>query len=86
MAVRFAQPDTERPLVEEDLTMSVQMRNWTKNITDQSTIVGEGSPEGVVEAILTGKYMDTLGTTGNILYIKQVNEVLGDKTKGWILV
>jgi hypothetical protein len=62
------------------------MRNWTKNITEQSVIVGEGSPEGVVQAVLTAQYMDSLGSTGSILYIKLVNDIMGDTTKGWILV
>jgi len=86
VAFRFAQPDSERPAVNPDGTMSVQFRNWAKNVTDQGVIVGEGSPEGVVQALLTAQYMDSTGSTGSVLYIKLVNDILGDTTKGWILV
>ena len=49
-------------------------------------LIGTGSPEGVVEALETRLYMDSAGTTGTILYIKQFNDVLGDRKLGWILV
>jgi hypothetical protein len=45
-----------------------------------------GSPEDVVEARATRLCMDTTGSTGNILYIKKFDDVLGDRTKGWVLV
>ena len=47
---------------------------------------GVGSPEGVVPSRSTRLYMNTAGTAGSILYIKQVDDVGGDKTLGWILV
>jgi len=84
---RLAQPSSTRPLVNEDLSPSTQLNTWFKIITEQSTIIGEGSPEGVVPAIVTSEYMDLIGTAGNIKYIKRdADDGLGDTTKGWILV
>jgi len=84
---RLAQPSSSRPLVNEDLSPSTQFNTWLKVVTDQSIIIGTGSPEGVVSAIQTSRYMDESGVTGAILYIKRdADDGLGDKTKGWILV
>lgn len=55
-------------------------------LADLSIIEGAGSPEGVVEARIARRYMDTAGVAGSILYIKRDADVLGDKTKGWVLV
>lgn len=83
---RLAQPDTDRPLVDADLTQSVQMRTWTKTITDRSLIISTGSPEGVIEAPQGAAYMDDAGIASAILYIKRDADTGGDKTLGWILV
>ena len=84
---RLSQPNSSRPLVNEDLSPSTQFNTWLNIISAQSTIIGEGSPEGVVSAIVTAEYMDLNGTTGNIKYIKRdADDGLGDTTKGWILV
>lgn len=86
MATRLAQPDTDRPLVDVDLTQSIQMRTWTKTITDRSLIIGEGAPEGVISAAQGADYMDTTGTTGSIRYVKRDGDIGGDETLGWILI
>ena len=84
---RLAQPSSSRPLLNKDLSPSAQLNTWFNIITTQSTIIGEGSPEGVVPAIVTAEYMDLNGTTGNLMYRKRdADDGFGDKTKGWILV
>jgi hypothetical protein len=84
---RLAQPSSTRPLVNEDGSPSTQFNTWLKIITDQSMIIGTGSPEGVVSAIQTSFYMDESGVTEAVLYIKRdADDGLGDTTKGWILV
>lgn len=84
---RLAQPSSTRPLVNEDLSPSTQLNTWLKVVTDQSMIIGSGSPEGVVAAIQTSVYMDESGVTEAVLYIKRdADDGLGDTTKGWILV
>lgn len=55
-------------------------------LANLSIITGSGSPEGVIEARATRLYMDTAGSAGSILYIKQVDDIAGDRTEGWILV
>jgi len=85
--LRLAQPNSSRPLVNEDLSPSAQLNTWFRVITGQSMIIGDGSPEGVVEAIQTALYMDRLGVTEAVLYIKRdADDGLGDKTIGWVLV
>lgn len=86
MVRRVAQPDPNKPLVEESRAQSEQMRVWTRLITNQALIIGTGSPEGVIEAEQGASYMDDAGTAGNIKYIKRDADIGGDKTQGWILV
>ena len=50
----------------------------------QNCIIGEGSPEGVVEAPLGTFYLDSTVATGG-LYIKQGNEIEISNT-GWALL
>jgi len=85
MVTRITQPPTDRPIVEGDGSQSIQMRSWTKTITDQSLIIGAGNPEGVINATEGATYQDSSGTTGNIRYAKRDDNILGDKTKGWVL-
>lgn len=66
--------------------MQRRFKDWAQNVTRLQILIGEGSPEGVVEAIQTQLYMDTSGTAGSILYIKRDADIDGDRTMGWILV
>ena len=72
--------------VDSDGRMTDRFRLWSQSLTNQSMIVGTGSPDGVIGALQTAIYMDDAGTAGSILYIKRDSDVLGDTTKGWILV
>ena len=60
--------------------------NWVLNVTNMSILKGAGSPEGFIPARSTRLYMDTTGTSENILYIKRDDSIAGDRTMGWILV
>ena len=86
MVIRLAQPNSNRPLLDDRGVASTQFNTWLKVITDGALIIGTGSPEGVVEANQGAKYMDEIGVAGAISYIKRNADILGDKTKGWILV
>ena len=79
-------PDARRAIILEDSTMADPFRRWTVEVSRLGLELGEGSPEGVVEALQGTEYMDTLGTAGNIKYIKRDSDVLGDKSLGWILI
>ena len=86
MVTRVIQPTTDRPIIEEDGSQSVQMRVWTQIITNQALIIGTGSPDSVVEATQGAAYMNDAGVSGTILYIKRDNDIGGDTSLGWVLV
>lgn len=86
MADRLFQPNSQRPMVNNDLSPSQQLNTWFNVITKRSMIMGDGPPEGVVEAEQSAMYMDKLGVSGAVLYIKRDSDILGDKTLGWLLV
>lgn len=73
-------------VVEQNLTPTQRFRNWILDVERLSVITGSGSPEGVVAADVARMYMDESGASGSILYIKQLADIGGDVTKGWILV
>lgn len=79
-------PSPSRPVVYESGEMEQEFRAWTQAISQLSILEGSGSPEGVEEAFPTKQYMDTAGVAGSILYIKQVADIGGDKSLGWVLV
>ena len=86
MADRITILSTDRPIVESDGSLTVQSRTFFRSIYIQALIIGEGSPEGAVEAEKGSTYQDDLGVAGAIRYAKRDNDILGDKTKGWILI
>lgn len=84
--MRLPSLSANRPFLELSLTMTQQTRRFMNAVARFSILEGSGSPEGVEEARTTRLYMDTAGTAGEILYIKQVDSVAGNKTAGWVLV
>lgn len=76
----------DRPLVDKGARMTQQTRLFMNQVATLGMKTGTGSPEGVVPAAAEQQYMDLSGTTGSILYIKQVDSVGGDESLGWILV
>ncbi len=80
-------------ITDSNSKMQQQFRAWTQDITaavnelqkgisELQTLSGAGSPEGVVTASPTRLYMDTSGTAGLVLYVKQT----GTDNTGWVLV
>ncbi len=59
---------------------------WLQLVSALEPIDGSGSPEGVVEARLPRFYIDTAAAPGSVLYVKQSDDILGDRTKGWVLI
>lgn len=87
MVSRIPALSNTRPLVDESGIATQELRSWSNTIGNQTTIIGTGSPEGIVEAEITQEYMDDTGLTGNIKYIKRdVDNGAGDKRFGWILI
>lgn len=50
------------------------------------TIIGTGSPEGVIEAQVGREYLDTAGGVGAVKYIKQLSNIGGDRKQGWVAI
>jgi len=79
--------DPSHPIVnEEDRTPTDQFRIFMLQSYLGSMLIGTGTPEGFVEAQQGRLYMDEIGPVGAILYIKQSADILGDRTKGWVLI
>ena len=47
---------------------------------------GTGSPEGVVTAKAGKQYRDTNGTASTIMYVKNLDDIAGNQSQGWILI
>ncbi len=86
MVTRITELSTDRPIVEEDGSLTIQSRTYFRALTNQALIIGTGTPESVIEAVQGAIYMDDAGVAGAIMYIKRDDNIAGDKTKGWILV
>jgi hypothetical protein len=87
VATRISELSTDRPIVEENGSLTLQSRAFFRTITQQALIIGSGNPEGVVEGEVGSSYLDSSGVTGAILYIKRdSDDGVGDKSIGWILV
>ena len=60
-------------------------RVWAQEVTQNVRIEGDGTPEAVVTARQYSVYIDRLGSTGSIIYVKMQAEIGGDRSKGWEL-
>lgn len=78
--------NAHQPIVEENGTMARHFRDQMNVLNRSLPLDGEGSPEGVIEALQFTIYIDSLGLTGTILWIKMLPSVGGDTSLGWLLV
>lgn len=78
--------DPSYPIVGADNVALDAFRIFIWDIWRHGLLIGEGSPEGVVEAPQGQEYMDENGSPGSIKYIKQVVDVGGDRTRGWVAI
>ena len=74
------------PFVNDDLALTKENKDRMRVLQSWVPITGNGSPEGVVEALQFRLYIDEDGSTGSILYIKKLAEIADDITQGWVLV
>lgn len=74
------------PIVEENMTMQQDFRTWTNVVTRALPVLGEGTPEGNVEALQFTLYIDKNGTTGTTEYRKMLTDIGGDRKQGWVLM
>ncbi len=82
----MALPDFSRPLVTANGVIASAYRIFFLHLNNLFILTGEGSPEGVVSASIGQMYMDTVGVSGAILYIKRDIAIAGDATQGWVKV
>lgn len=90
MVTKITQLSTDAAIVDELMIQTAQTRLFFTTLLaaldEQVVLSGVGSPEGVIEAIPTKRYMDTSGISGTMLYIKRDADIAGDTKQGWILV
>lgn len=63
-----------------------ELNLFSEAVAKLPIIIGNGSPEGSIEAEQSRLYMDAAGAPGSILYIKRDADITGDKTQGWVIV
>lgn len=86
MATKITGLPVTRPIIDSRGLLTQEARSYFGVLTNRAMVIGEGAPESVVEADQGALYMDSTGTTGNVLYIKQQQSIGGDRALGWILV
>ncbi len=79
-------PDSAFPIVDSDGNMTIQFQRWIYDITRLDLIVGTGSPEGIIEANVGREYLDDAGAAGAVKFIKQLADIGGDRSKGWVVI
>lgn len=77
-------PDAALSIVDNNGVMSDVFQRWVSEVTRLDLIVGTGTPEGVIEAEVGREYMDDAGAVGAVKFIKQLADIAGDRTKGWV--
>lgn len=82
----MALPDFSRPLVTANGVIASVYRTFFLRLNNLFILTGKGSPEGIVSASTGQMYMDTIGVSGAILYIKRDAAIAGDATQGWVKV
>ena len=66
--------------------MTDQFRLFVLQVEQRGLLIGTGSPSGVVAAEQGQEYMDETGLAGSVKWIKQLADVGGDKTLGWVAI
>jgi hypothetical protein len=57
---------------------------FSEEVARMQTIIGTGSPEGVIEALEGQEYMNRTGLPGAVKYIKQLPDIGGNRKLGWV--
>lgn len=83
---RLALLPRQVPIVDKEGRMQQGFYTWLSDVTDLVPQSGIGSPEGVVEARRFTFYIDSTGSAGSIVYVKQYRDIGGDRTQGWVAV
>ncbi len=82
---KIVPPSPVLPPFDANGLMNQAFMLWTQAVSRYIPIVGEGSPEGVIDAPQYSSYIDSTGTTGTIKWIKMQPSIAGDTKQGWVL-
>ncbi len=82
--IRYLDPSF--PLIDGNGVALNHLRLFLLQTQLRGLLIGEGSPEGIVEAQQGMEYMDETGAPGAVKYIKQLADIGGDRTQGWVAI
>lgn len=85
MPIQLSTLTRVRSVVSNTGTLTQEASFYFQQIEQLLPVSGDGSPEGVIDAQAGRTYYDLSGGTGDIIYIKTVDEVGGDTKLGWVL-
>lgn len=87
MRYQINRPIHTQPIVNPNNGFSTDnFRIILNQIYERGLIIGDGSPDGVIEAQQGAEYMDQGGAAGSVKWIKQVADIGGDKSLGWVAI
>lgn len=73
-------------ILDENGAMTEEFHNWVSSVYRRGLLVGTGSPEGNIEAEVGREYLDDTGSAGAVKFIKQLPDIAGDRTQGWVAI
>ena len=76
--------DPSTSIVDENGKPTAQMQVFFLQVQQQGLLIGQSTPFNTLIAPQGSFYMDETAAPGSILWVKQVDNIGGDKTKGWI--
>ena len=82
----IVEPDAGSPIIDVEGRMTDEFQRYINQMTKLDLIVGTGSPEGVIEATVGREYLDDAGLVGAVKFIKQLADIGGDRTQGWVAI
>lgn len=83
MPVRVVAPSAILQIIESNGNMSQEFQVWTQAVSALLPIIGSGNPESEIEAQQGALYVDQDAVTGDVLYVKRLADVGGDRKQGW---
>lgn len=83
MVDRVTPPLSNVPITNSAGNIEPAFRSFTQKLALRSLIIGNGNPEGVIEGAQGAVYMNEDASAGDVLFIKRLSDIGGDKTQGW---
>ena len=83
-------PSITDNIVDDKFRQTLSLNEFFQEINSRIDFLeeatGTGNPETVLAANQGKRYRDINGTTSAIMYVKNLDAIGGDRTKGWILI